>query len=206
MGVKYYLYPLWIRTWHWINAVLCLILIVSGISMQYSNPEYPFMRFDLAVSMHNIAGVILTANYLIYVFGNMFTGNKHYYKFNRKAFVSELISQGKYYLIGIFKKEKAPFPINEKRKFNPLQKASYIVIMYISFPLIIISGWALLFPEITIHNVFGASGLHLTDLLHVVMGFFVSVFLFIHVYFCTIGATPLSHFKAMINGWHKTHD
>ena len=28
--------------------------------MQYSSPDYPLIRFDLAVSIHNIAGIIVT--------------------------------------------------------------------------------------------------------------------------------------------------
>lgn len=205
MAIKYYFYPLWLRAWHWINAILCILLIITGLSMQYSNPEYPFMRFDLAVSVHNISGVLLTASYLIFVLGNIFTGNGRFYVLRRKTIVQEAFAQLKYYTVGIFKKENPPYPINEKRKFNPMQKFTYVMVMYISMPLIIITGWALLFPEITVHDVFGVSGLHLTDLLHLVMGFFISIFLMIHIYFSTIGATPTAHFKAMIDGWHKAH-
>ncbi|MCF8227330.1 MAG: cytochrome b/b6 domain-containing protein [Bacteroidales bacterium] len=206
MAVKYYFYPLWLRFWHWLNAVLCILLILTGLSMQYSNPDFPFMRFDLAVSIHNITGILLTASYLIFLVGNMITGNGRYYHLNLRTISTELMKQFKYYTLGLFRGEKPPFPINEKRKFNPLQKISYAVVMYVFIPLLIITGWALLFPEITIHDVFGVSGLHLTDLLHLIIGFFVSVFLIVHIYFSTIGATPLSHFKAMFNGWHKTHD
>lgn len=206
MAIKYYFYPLWLRFWHWTNAVLCILLIISGLSIQYSNPDYPFMQFELAVSIHNISGILLTASYLIFLLGNIFTGNGRYYKLNLKTITGELITQFKYYISGLFKGQKPPFPINEKRKFNPLQKVSYVVVMYIFFPLLFITGWALLFPEITVHNVFGGSGLHMTDLLHLITGFFVSVFLIVHIYFSTIGATPLSHFKAMMDGWHKAHE
>jgi len=51
----------------------------------------------------------------------------------------------------------------------------------------------------------GVSGLHLTDLFHIFIGFLISVFMFIHIYFCTIGKTPLSNFKGMINGYHEVH-
>lgn len=205
MAIKYYFYPVWLRFWHWTNAVLCLLLIITGLSMQYSNPEYPFMRFELAVSVHNISGVLLSASYIIFVLGNIFTGNGRFYVIKRKTIISEALAQFKYYTVGMFKKEKSPYPINEKRKFNPIQKVTYVVVMYIFIPLLVITGWALLFPEIIVPNVFGASGLHLTDLLHIIIGFFVSVFLVIHIYFSTIGATKTAHFKAMMNGWHQAH-
>ncbi|MBI9038159.1 MAG: cytochrome b/b6 domain-containing protein [Bacteroidales bacterium] len=203
MGVKIFLYPLSIRIWHWLNAVLCLLLIITGISMQYSNPEYPFMRFDLAVTLHNIFGITLTVSYVFFIIINITTNNIKFYKVQLKGFKNRLITQSKYYSVGIFKGQKTPFPISEKRKFNPLQKFSYILVMYVFFPLIFITGWALIFPETIIHDVFGISGIHLTDLLHVIIGFFVSVFMFVHIYFCTIGTSIGSNFKAMLNGWHE---
>lgn len=73
MAEKIYLYPIWLRVWHGINALVILLLIITGISMQYSNPEYPFIRFDLAVSIHNICGVILAINYVIFLPSNLAT-------------------------------------------------------------------------------------------------------------------------------------
>lgn len=201
---KIYLYPVWVRIWHWLNATLCLLLILSGISMQYSNPEYPFIRFDIAVSMHNIAGIMLTASYVFFVVGNWSTANGKYYRAKISRIIPELITQFKYYTVGIFKKgTPKPFPISIERKFNPLQKVSYIIAMYLFLPLIFITGWGLLFPETIIHNVFGYSGIQLTGVLHIVIGFFISVFMFVHIYFCTIGTTVKSNFIAMFTGWHK---
>jgi thiosulfate reductase cytochrome b subunit len=74
--------------------------------------------------------------------------------------------------------------------------------MYVLVPLIIISGIGLLFPEITIPTVFGHSGLWLTDLLHQVMGYFLTLFWLIHLYFCTIGKSWTSNFRSMVDGWH----
>ena len=75
----------------------------------------------------------------------------------------------------MFKGEKHPFPVTEERKFNPLQKVTYVLAMYVAIPLLIISGIGLLFPEITINKFFGVSGLILTDILHITMGFFLSI-------------------------------
>ena len=106
----------------------------------------------------------------------------------------------------MFKGEKHPFPVTEKRKFNPLQKVTYVLAMYVAFPLLIISGIGLLFPEITIKNFFGVSGLILTDILHITMGFFLSVFMVIHIYTCTLGAKPTSLFWGMISGYHRSEE
>jgi thiosulfate reductase cytochrome b subunit len=200
-----YLYPVWIRLWHWFNALLYLVLIMTGLSMQYSNPEFPMLRFDLAVSIHNTCGILLTLNYLVIILGNIFTTNGLFYKIKRKGFIHELVSQADYYLFGIFKGNKAPYPINSERKFNPLQKISYVAVLYFMMPFVIITGWAMIFPElIFVNKLFGTSGLHVTDLVHILMGFILSLFMFVHIYLCTIGKPAGTHFRAMLSGWHHS--
>ncbi|MBN2237191.1 MAG: cytochrome b/b6 domain-containing protein [Bacteroidales bacterium] len=204
MSEKVYLYPVWIRFWHWTNAFLCLLLIVTGISMQYSDPSFPMIRFDWSVSIHNTAGVLLAMSYLFFLLGNMVTSNGKHYVF-RKGILKNLWAQARFYAFGIFKGENPPFPISVESKFNPLQKLSYIVIMHLAIPIVAISGVMLLYPEIIANEFFGSKALHTTDIFHVVMGFTVSLFLIVHLYFCTIGHTPTSNFKGMINGFHEKH-
>jgi thiosulfate reductase cytochrome b subunit len=203
-----YLYPKWIRGWHVFNALMFLILIVTGISMQYTDKENSayIVGFAKAVKWHNFSALILTASYVIFVLGNAFTGNGKYYRLKRENFLSDLFKQMRYYAYGMFRGEKHPFPVTLERKFNPLQKFSYIMAMYLGMPLLIISGIVLLFPEIAIDRFGGMSGLAVTDLLHITMGFFLSVFMVIHIYTCTLGAKPTSLFKGMITGYHESED
>ncbi len=203
---KVYLYPVWVRLWHASNAILCLLLIFSGISMQYASAESPFIRFNIAVSIHNVCGILLTVFYFIFIIGNLTTGNGKYYRQQIKGFVTEILKQARYYSYGMFVGEPAPFKINEERKFNPIQKLTYILIMYVALPFIFITGWALLFPEFIVTRLFQFGGITLTSIFHAMLGFLVSLFLIIHVYFCTIGHTALSNFKSMINGYHETHN
>jgi len=199
---KLYLYPIGIRIWHWINALMFLALIITGISLQYSGPKFALIRFDYAVQYHNIAGIILSVSFVFFVLFNRFTVNGKYYRVKRKGFYKRLMKQFQYYTFGVFKHESAPYPVSQKRKFNPMQKLSYILVMYLMMPVIIITGFALLFPEVNLTNVFGISGIYLTDLLHVTIGFVLSIFMIIHIYFCTFGKTTMSNFKSMFTGWH----
>jgi thiosulfate reductase cytochrome b subunit len=203
-----YLYPKWIRTWHIINAVMFLILIVTGVSMQYTGKENAayVVGFAKAVRVHNFAAVVLVFNYIIFVTGNLLTNNGRYYRIGRKRFIADLIAQFKFYSSGMFKGEKHPFPVTMERKFNPLQKLTYVLALYVAVPLLIISGIGLLLPEITINSVFGISGLILTDILHITMGFFLSIFMIIHVYTCTLGHKPTSLFRGIITGYHVSED
>ncbi len=203
---KVYFYPVWIRVWHTINALMCLALIITGVSMQYSSIENPIIRFDHAVAWHNVSGIILTFNYFIFYIGNILKGNGVHYKILWKGFWPSIIKQFQYYAFGIFKNQKPPFPINKTKKFNPLQQLSYLFIMYGFVPVMVVTGWALLFPELVVNDVFGNIGLFITDLIHVIAGFVVSLFMIVHIYFCTIGHKPGSHFKAMASGYHEVHE
>ncbi len=203
-----YLYPVWIRIWHVVNALLFLVLIFTGLSMQYTdleNSKY-IVGFAKAVKWHNAAAMVLVANYIVFVVGNAFTGNGKYYRFRKENLWSDLIVQAKYYSYGIFKGEKHPFPVTEERKFNPLQKFTYILAMYIAMPLLIISGFVLLFPELAVRNIFGISGLVLNDILHISMGFLLSIFMIVHIYTCTLGSKPGSLFRGIISGYHSSDD
>lgn len=202
-----YLYPKWVRLWHLLNAILIIILILTGISMQYTGEDKKFlMDFAKAVRWHNFAAILLTASFIFFITGNLLTENGKYYKLKRQNLWSDLGKQMRFYAWGMFKGEKHPFPISLERKFNPLQKFSYVMAMYVAMPLVVISGAGLMFPEITIKGIFGVSGLILTDILHITMGFFLSLFLVIHIYTCTLGSKPTSLFRGMLSGYQESEE
>lgn len=160
------------------------------------------LNFYLIVRIHNFSGIILSFNYLLFFIGNFRYGNIRFYRLKVKGWMRRLMKQTEYYAFGMFKGQPAPFPLSEKRKFNPLQKYSYFFTMYLILPLIIASGLALLFPELIIEDVYNVSGVFLTALLHAAMGFIVLMFLIVHVYAASIGKDPLKNYMSMIDGWH----
>lgn len=176
--------------------------------MQYTGKEnlQYVVGFAKAVKWHNFAALILTVNYIVFVTGNLFTKNGRHYRISKANFISDLVKQAKYYGFGMFRGEKHPFPVTEGNKFNPLQKISYVLAMYVAFPLLIISGVGLLFPELVLNKFLGVSGLLLTDLLHIIMGFFLSIFMIIHIYTCTLGDKPTTLFRGIITGYHRTDE
>jgi thiosulfate reductase cytochrome b subunit len=203
---KIYLYPVWIRLWHTLNALMFLVLLVTGISLHFASFENSFIPFNLSVAIHNVCAIILTFNYGIFVIGNIVTKNGAYYAKWRKNLWPKLWKQFQFYAFGIFKGEPHPFPITKKQKFNPLQKISYVLAMYLGMPLLIISGIALMFPDKIGATVFNISSLVFYDTLHLIIGFVLSIFLLIHLYTCTLGDKPGTLFKSMINGYHEEHE
>lgn len=200
---RIYLYPKWLRAWHGLNALGIIVLIFTGINMQYASPDFQLMRFDQAIRFHNIAGVLVAVSYLLFFIGNLVSSNGTFYQIKLKGLRNRLFLQMRYYAYGMFKKEECPFPVSEKRKFNPLQKYSYIAVMYVFVPLVIISGIALLFPELIITEVYGVSGVFLTALLHASVGFLISIFLIVHVYVASVGKSPFKNYRSIITGWHE---
>lgn len=203
-NTKLYFYPFWLRIWHAVNAVGIILLIITGISMQ-SGFESSFIEFSLAVNLHNISGIVISLNYLLFFVGNMVTKNIKFYLIKPQGFLKRPMKQAYYYTYGMFRGMKPPYPLSEKRKFNPLQKYAYVSVMYLFVPFVIISGFALLFPETIIEKVYTISGVFLTAVLHSAVGFFISVFLIIHLYVASIGKSPIENFKSIITGWHNIH-
>lgn len=203
-NTKLYFYPFWLRIWHGVNAIGIILLIITGISMQ-SGFDAKFIKFQTSVNLHNISGIVISLSYLLFFIGNIVTNNGKFYLIKPIGFLKRPMKQAYYYAYGMFKGMKAPYPLSEKRKFNPLQKYTYVFVMYLVVPFVIISGFGLLFPEIIIEEIYHLSGVFLTAVLHSAAGFFISVFLLIHLYIASIGKSPVENFKSIITGWHNIH-
>jgi thiosulfate reductase cytochrome b subunit len=197
-----YHYPVYIRIWHLLNALFMLVLIVTGLSMQFSDPDGFTIPFWITIRMHNVSGICLTASYLIFLFGNHITGNRKHYRIQWKGLKQRLSRQLRHYFSGYFRGDPPPYPVTAETKFNPLQAITYALAMYVGMPLVVVTGWGLLFPEAVLDRLFGVNGLILTDLLHVIMGFLLSVFMIIHIYVTTIGMHPVKNLRSIITGWH----
>lgn len=205
LAQKIYFYPVWLRIWHGFNALGILVLIITGISMQSSVEASQIISFNWIINLHNIAGIMVTLSYFVYFIGNLVTPNGKFYIVKPKGFLKRPIQQATYYAWGMFHGAKPPYPISEKRKFNPLQKYAYIAVMYIALPVVIVTGFALLFPEIIIDQIYAFSGVFVTAIFHSAMGFFISIFLIVHLYIASIGKSPIENFKSIITGWHQVH-
>jgi len=201
---KLYLYPVWLRIWHGINALCIIVLIISGLSMQYGNIDYPLIPFKTSVLMHNFCGVIASIGFVIYIVGNFLSDNGIHYRFKIRGLYTRLYKQITYYVSGYFKGEPKPFSITIESKFNPLQRVSYAISMYVLVPFLVITGLALLYPEFIVDRFFNFGGVQLTAVFHGILGFFVSLFLIIHLYVASIGKNPLRNFKSIITGYHES--
>lgn len=203
---KIYLYPKWLRFWHWANAIFFSFLIFTGLSLYYADESEFLIPFDYARLIHNISGITVTILFIFFVALNIISKNyKHYIPTTDNMF-ERLFKQGRFYAFGIFRGEPHPYHPSEKNKFNPLQQLTYFAVMFIMFPVVIISGWFLFFPELAPEQILGMGGVWPMVVTHIVFGFSLSVFMFAHIYLATHGDTVIENFKSMFTGYHTVHE
>ncbi|MGQ9659321.1 MAG: cytochrome b/b6 domain-containing protein [Thermochromatium sp.] len=197
-----YLYPRWLRAWHWINALLFLVLMYTGASMHFAGGDW-LMPFDLAVTTHNTAGILLTLGWIGFVIGNLTTGNGRHYRLHLSGFFARLFAQVRYYGYGIFRNAPHPFHVSAEMKFNPLQQLSYLGVMFGLMPLLILSGWSFLFSVALPETLWGLPSVWVVAMIHLTIAYLLVLFLIVHIYIITTGETLTTNLRAMITGWHR---
>ena len=141
-----YVYEAPVRLWHWTNAAMILILIVTGYLI--GSPP-PTMQIGEAVNQfvfgyirfaHFAAAMVLTVAFFGRVYW-AFVGNHHarqmfYVPIFRRAFWSELFFELRWYLFI----EKQP------KKYighNPLAQLAMFCFMTLGITFMLVTGWAL---------------------------------------------------------------
>ncbi len=202
MAEREYLIAPWIRIWHWSNALLILILGITGMSVHFADPERVLVEFSLAVRIHNVAGVTLIGAYLFFVVANLVSGNWWQFVPKPPGILQRLIKQALWYGIGIFKGEPHPHEPSKDEHFNALQAVTYWTVMYLLMPVILISGLIYLYPEFAPDTLFGFDGLLPIALVHYLSAVAVLLFMLSHIYLGTTGKTVGQMVRMMITGWH----
>lgn len=203
MSERIYLLPLWIRAWHWTNALLIITLTITGVSLHFADPKLPLVEFSLAARIHDIAGLSLVAAYSFFVIANIVSGNWWQYVPKPPGILERCWRQTVWYCWGIFKGEPHPYRVTEEANFNALQALIYWGIMYMVMPVLLLTGLLFLFPQFAPDRFFGFDGLLPVAVLHYLTGAVIVMFMIVHVYLGTTGKTATSMFKTMITGWHE---
>jgi thiosulfate reductase cytochrome b subunit len=204
---KVYVNPLPVRIWHGANAVMFLILVVTGVQIRYLD-LFDFMSFRNAVTVHNWVAFALIGNFLIWLVFYLFSPrNKAYHpEFNIFKLARDSFRQMQYYGWGMFRGEQNPHRIDPYHKFNPLQRSLYQVLMLILLPLQFVTGVLLWDIKRFSDFIDLVGGVRVVDTVHVLIFIFFVFYLLIHPYLATLGHTPTAHIKAMITGYEDVHE
>jgi len=198
MAEHIYIFKRFERFWHWSQATLIIFLLFSGLEI---HGWYSYFGFEKAVEYHTIAAWILVGLWCFAIFWHLTTGEWKQYIPSTK----NVMAMANYYLFGIFRNAPHPHRQTALTKHNPLQKLAYLFILAIVGPLIWTTGWLMLFSDVWADWGLGGLVPAWVAFGHVVGAYLMLLFLIVHVYLTTTGATPLAHIKAMITGWEKVH-
>ena len=188
---RIYIHPLPVRIWHWINAVTCVMLVLTGMQIRYVG-LINVVPFRIAVMVHNWLGFVLIANFFVWFGFYLFSDRIKVYHpdLDPVKFFRGSMRQALYYGYGIFKGAPKPFHVSIYRKFNPLQAMTYQIIMLLLLPIQFFTG-ILLWNLTRFAGVVALlGGVRVVDTVHVLI-FIVFVFYIpFHVYLGTLGHTP----------------
>ncbi|GFO68438.1 cytochrome b [Geomonas limicola] len=203
-----YLQPIPIRIWHWVNALGIVTLIISGAQIRFPEAITILGSYKTAIQVHNVAGLIVAvflAWWLVY-YKMVRNSLDDIYIPNEEDIKHGIVRQLLYYCFWYFVGRPSPFHAMPDSKFNPMQKAAYLVVMFMLVPLVVLTGILLMNVTPLRVLILMSGGIKIIDTLHFLVACSLFAFLFTHVYLATLGATPLAYFKPMIFGWEEVED
>ncbi len=202
---RVYMYTVFERIWHWVQALAILFLLLTGLEI-HAPGSFPVFGYRDAVWIHIVLGFFLLADGFMGLFYHLATGEIRQYLPEPTGFIPLAVKQATYYLKGIFRGEPHPLEKNPENKLNPLQKITYLGILNVLLPLQVITGlliWgAKQFPALRE----AVGGLGILVPLHALVAWIFGAFIVMHVYLTTTGKTPLASIKAMITGWEEVEE
>jgi thiosulfate reductase cytochrome b subunit len=202
---KIRLHTLPIRFWHWINAVLIVLLILTGIQLRAPDLTL-FGSYSNAVWLHKYAGFGATGSFVFWLIYVLLSGAfwRHYVL--RPSDVKRMPKQAVFYGFSIFRGKENPFRPSPRNKFNPMQKVAYFSMMSFVTPVVVITG--ILFSDILyfLPYIEAIGGLRILDAIHVIAAYLFLLYLLVHLYMATLGHSFFAHFKAMIVGYEEEPD
>lgn len=186
------------RLWHWSQMLLIVTLLVTGFAV---HGAHSLIDFQIAVTVHTTAALAMIGIWAFALFWLITTGEWRHYMPTMKNF--SVVAR--YYAIGIFKGEHHPYIKTYRRKHNPLQALTYLLIKAFIFPAIWITGIAYLLISFGIGGeFFEGVGLGFIADLHTVAAIAILAFVCVHVYLLTTGDHGFfAHVKPMVSGFDE---
>ena len=200
MSERIYIYKRYERFWHWSQAALIIVLMLTGFEI---HGVYSLMGFEDAVDLHTLAAWTLVVIWVFTIFWQFTTGEWRQYIPSLK----NVTAMALYYTVGIFKEMPHPFRKTVVQKHNPLQRLAYLALLAFISPMIWGSGLLYLFyADWARLGLDQYLSLEIVALVHTLGAFMITAFFFIHVYLTTTGHTVFAHIKAMITGWEEIEE
>jgi len=198
---RIYMYTLYSRIWHWLQALLIALLLLTGVELHW--PAFALFGFATACELHELLAFVLIANAFLALVYYLATGEVRQLIPEPRELFSLMAKQTRYYLHGIFRGEHHPLNRHPERRLNPLQQVAYLLLLNVLLPLQVLTGLLMWGASRWPHLLDAVGGLQVVAGLHTLGSFFLGAFLVVHVYLATTGHTPLALIRGMITGWEE---
>jgi len=187
------LYSIFNRFWHWSQALLIILLALTGFEVRGTWHLFGYLR---AVNLHNGLALALLVLILFAVFWHATTGEWRQY-IPTRVFLREMVA---FYLTGIFRGAAHPVRKERTAKLNPLQRLAYLGFKVLIIPVQVSTGALYFFYPDLAGAGWPPASLRVISTFHVLGAFGLLAFLAGHVYLTTTGSTPLANLRAMLSG------
>ena len=199
---RIFMYQAYERFWHWLQTVAIVILLFTGLIIH--RPDiFGAFSFNSMVIIHNVIAATLAINAILALFYHISTETIRRYIPHPHGFFDDTFKQLVYYTKGIFEGGRHPFEKTPGKRLNPLQQATYFMILHVLMPLQGLTGilmWGVQkWPSAA--NLFG--GLPFLAPFHSLVAWTFASFIVAHVYLTTTGATPLEAMRGMVTGYEE---
>ncbi|HEX6268981.1 MAG TPA: cytochrome b/b6 domain-containing protein, partial [Anaerolineales bacterium] len=199
---RIFMYQAYERFWHWLQTVTIIILLFTGLIIH--RPDlFGVFSFNGVVVVHNVIAAVLAVNAILALFYHISTETIRRYIPHPHGFFDDTFRQLVYYTKGIFEGGRHPFEKTPGKRLNPLQQATYFMILHVLMPLQGLTGilmWGVQkWPSAA--NLFG--GLPFLAPFHSLVAWTFASFIIAHVYLTTTGATPLEAMRGMVTGYEE---
>ncbi|MFH2133264.1 MAG: cytochrome b/b6 domain-containing protein [bacterium] len=195
-----YMYPVYERLWHWLQAATVILFIFTGLEIHFAD-KLIMLGYETAVRIHEITAFVFLGNAFLSFAYHITAGEIKTYLPQPKSFIDESWKQAIYYLKGIFQGAEHPIEKTPKRRLNPLQQVTYLMILYVLIPVQGLSGILIWGAEYWPSFLETLGGLSVIAPIHTLCAWFFISFLIMHIYLTTTGHTPLANIIAMFTGW-----
>jgi thiosulfate reductase cytochrome b subunit len=194
------LYSLHERVWHWLQALVMILLIVTGMAIHYPDRFGILGSLANAIQVHAWLAAALILNAFLGAFYHLTADKYHHFLPRMEDFTGAAVRQARFYLYGIFKGERHPLETDPKRKLNSLQKVTYLALLNILLPFQMITGILMWGADRWPQQFDRAGGLWLLGPAHTLGSYLFLAFLIGHIYLATTGPTPLALLREMTAG------
>jgi len=114
--IKIYLYTRYERLWHWLQALMIISLIITGLEI---HGTYKLFGFQTAVNIHNFVGLTWLILFAFFVFWLFTTGEwKQYIPTTKKTVFSNSVL-----FLGNFSRQTAPSAKGKRSQTQPFAEA-----------------------------------------------------------------------------------